>query len=362
MSRFTRASALFAAYFTLGVATWISAALSGYGLLSGSSTNSSQGQSSNAPNALGIGNLSAGLNNNLANYTTALPSWLSSYYNTINQPTGGFQAGANAAGVDYGNNAASAGQFGNALAGQYGPLINAGNSIYNAGMDPQGALYKSLLQQTTDSAGATNAMYGLGSSGAGAGVQNDAISNFLINWQNQQLGRQQTGLSGMEGAYGAGANALGGAQNFYGLMPQNDYMSGALPFQTAQSINAIPGQAASQLYGEQYNADVAPYLGASGMSGGSSSSSSQNPLMQQMLMSNALFTSGNNLYNSGGGTLGNYFGNLTGGSPSNTSNSSVFNPTTAFNPASVYGLNNNYGSPAAGETNWLNSLGSGGPP
>ena len=42
-------------------------------------------------------------------------------------------------------------------------------------------------------------MYGLGTSAAGAGLAGDASRNFNIDWQNQQLQRQDPGALG---AYG----------------------------------------------------------------------------------------------------------------------------------------------------------------
>ena len=73
-----------------------------------------------------------------------------------------------------------------------------------------------------------------------AGNENQALSNFDINWQNQQLGRQSQGLQGLESAYqGAGqqANQVGqnltGAMDFYGMAPQYLNASTSYPMQAA---------------------------------------------------------------------------------------------------------------------------------
>ena len=77
--------------------------------------------------------------------------------------------------------------------------MGAAQQVLNTGFDPQNALYDRQQQQTSDKANAINAMYGLGTSAAGAGLANDASRNFNIDWQNNQLARQVQAL----GAYGA---------------------------------------------------------------------------------------------------------------------------------------------------------------
>ena len=76
--------------------------------------------------------------------------------------------------------------------------MGAANQVLNTGFDPQNALYDRTAQQVGDRQNALNAMYGLGTSAAGAGLAGDASRNFNIDWQNQQLQRQISAL----GAYG----------------------------------------------------------------------------------------------------------------------------------------------------------------
>jgi len=89
-------------------------------------------------------------------------------------------------------------------------LSNAGTSILNAAVDPQQALYNTLQQQAQDQANATGSMYGISSSPYGAGVANEALQQFNIDWQNQQLQRQLQGIQGANAAY-SGANLVGQA-------------------------------------------------------------------------------------------------------------------------------------------------------
>jgi hypothetical protein len=153
----------------------------------------------------------------------------------------GFQLEANNASTGYGNLAARLG----AASGQE---FGAANQVYQTAFDPQSALYNRTAQQLQDQTGATNSMYGLGSSAAGAGVANQAMSNFNIDWQNQQLQRQLQGLQGAGQAYGqAGALGQAGAQS--------SLQAGQVPYQTAQQIAGAPGQLGGQ-YGQYLQSNV----------------------------------------------------------------------------------------------------------
>ena len=71
-------------------------------------------------------------------------------------------------------------------------LQGAGNSLLQQGFDPQAALFGRTQQQLLDQSNAANASAGLGSSPYGASVTSNALGNFDINWQNNQLQRQAT--------------------------------------------------------------------------------------------------------------------------------------------------------------------------
>ncbi|QTO49476.1 hypothetical protein [Burkholderia latens] len=153
----------------------------------------------------------------------------------------GYQNAANAAGTGYANASNALTGLGNLDLATQQQLLGAGRQVFNMGLDPQSALYDRTLNQLTQQTGVTNSMYGLGSSAAGAGVQNQALSNFNIDWQNNQLSRALQGLQGYTGAastagqYGqAGANALTQA-------PQYMLQSGQVPYQVAGSLAALPG-------------------------------------------------------------------------------------------------------------------------
>lgn len=148
-------------------------------------------------------------------------------YNLTQNPSGlqsyvpGYQAGANTSGA-YGTNTLAPMEA-NAAQSLYG----AGGNVLNTAFDPQLALYNKTAQQTQDQANAINAMYGLSSSPYGAGVANQAMTNFNIDWQNQQLQRQAQGIQSSGLAYG-GVGDLGQSAM------QTYLQAGATPYQAYQ--------------------------------------------------------------------------------------------------------------------------------
>jgi hypothetical protein len=102
------------------------------------------------------------------------------------------------------------------------PLQAGAQQLMQTGYDPRQQLYQRGMQQNREQSNAANAMYGLGSSPYGAGLAQQNMRNFDIDWQNQQLARQATALQGAGGAYGqAGGlgaqagNLFTGAGNLY---------------------------------------------------------------------------------------------------------------------------------------------------
>jgi hypothetical protein len=114
---------------------------------------------------------------------------------------GGLTGPANAA-YGSGQNALQAGQ------NTWDVLAPFASPALQAGFDPQQALYQRTLQQVQDQTNAQNAMSGVASTPYGASLANQANSHFNIDWQNQQLQRQQMGAQTAEGLLGAGTNAL----------------------------------------------------------------------------------------------------------------------------------------------------------
>jgi len=223
---------------------------------------------------------------------------------------GNYQRNADLAASQYYNLAPLLQQQSQNAYGTQQSLLQAGQNVYNMGLDPQNALYNRSVQQLQDQTGATNSMYGLGSSAAGAGVANQALGNFNIDWQNQQLQRAAQGLSAYTGAAGAagqygqyGTALAEAAPGYYLTAGQTPYNVGmqlaGAPLTSAQSIqsNIIPylnyGQGAQTV---PYNAQ-AQGAGAAGALAGQAISQGGSAL-------------GNAYQNAG--SWGNLFGGTTG--------------------------------------------------
>lgn len=99
-----------------------------------------------------------------------------------------------------------------ALSGAAGAALPAGQSVLNTAFDPQNALYARTAQQVADAQQAALAQSGVANTPYGAGVAGQNAANFNIDWQNNQLQRQLSGLSG----YDTNLSAVGGAQTTAG--------------------------------------------------------------------------------------------------------------------------------------------------
>ncbi len=141
----------------------------------------------------------------------------------FNNPyAGGLQAGANAAGPMLMQGGLNTFGSGNAL-------FAGSSALMNQAFDPQQALYNRTAQQVQDQTRVGLEARGVDSTPYGAGVEGQTMSNFNIDWQNQQLQRMLQGLGGAGQGYGQ-ASALqqqGGQQ----------YAQGAgMPYQAFQGI------------------------------------------------------------------------------------------------------------------------------
>lgn len=99
----------------------------------------------------------------------------------------------------YGNNLANSGQ----------DLGTQALGAWQAGQDPQNALFAKQFQQQQDQSNAVNAMSGVASTPYGAALTTQGNQNFDLNWQNQQLQRENTAANTASTLLGAGGNAIG---------------------------------------------------------------------------------------------------------------------------------------------------------
>lgn len=185
-------------------------------------------------------------------------------------------------------------------------LYGGGNAVMNTAFDPQHALYDRTRDQLVDQTRSAEYARGIQMSPAGANVEANALGNFNIDWQNQQLARQSQGLQAAQGAYGAGqgmnnsftnnlsgletsknqnySNLASGAANMAGNWNQSmgntansfanatarDYMAqadlGGQAVQQQWNGGAMPYNANQTMYGnrnqalQNYWGNVSPYL------------------------------------------------------------------------------------------------------
>ena len=180
------------------------------------------------------------LGNNTANTTTlqnnAAPSALSVYQNALNNPGANALAqGAQTAGNMYtnaGNSGYAAGTTANNSANQ---LYGQANQVAQMGMDPQSTLYNQQLSAATNSANAQNAANGITGPWA-AGTTNQATQNFNSNWQNQQLTRALSALSGAGTADTQAGSLATQGNTLQGTGASQLYQGAGLPYNAAQTI------------------------------------------------------------------------------------------------------------------------------
>lgn len=203
--------------------------------------------------------------------TQTVPTIEAAGWGQVNNPYQGMAQGAANAAGQYGTGTLSP-QMTSGATSLFG-LGNTGSPygarILQTGFDPQNSLYNSTVQHVTDQSNAINSMYGLGSSPAGAGLTQNTIANFNMDWQNQQLQRQAEAAQGYGNIVSGVGQAYSGGANL-GVAGQSELVSsGALPYNTYNTgqgniINALNSvssgaQNAFGLTGNELNA-LAAYL------------------------------------------------------------------------------------------------------
>jgi hypothetical protein len=259
-------------------------------------------------------------------YSQLAPYFQQLFQSGINSPqAGGYQQAANTAGGQYG-------QVGNMNMGNAGALSAAGlgaipaaYSTFNMAFDPQSALYNQMLQKTNDQANVSNAQYGLTGQQAAGNVQ-QADTNFNIDWQNQQLQRALSGLSGLDKSLGATAGTLTQAGNIGSAGAGATEQAGSVPYGAQQSMlgnqNTALNSYLASLYGPTTGAqstigDILQYLGY-----GNSAAQTSSNIGAQNLANNSAGAAG---LAGLGGQFGALAGNLFGGgsNPSQVSSSGI---------------------------------------
>jgi hypothetical protein len=157
--------------------------------------------------------------------------------NIMNDPS---MAGYGAAAQQAGGMAGQAGQgafgAGGALNQQILAALPQFQQILQQGTDPQSALYDRTLAQTRDQMGAGLSSQGLTGSGVGGAIEGQGLSNFNIDWQNQQLSRALSAMQGFGGAIGQAGQGLQAGAGLQGTGIQEALGAGQIPWQANQNI------------------------------------------------------------------------------------------------------------------------------
>jgi hypothetical protein len=182
----------------------------------------------------GIGNLQGTYDPVAGNIVGGATTAANNLYN--NPYAGMFQQGAGtAAGMGQGA-ALGAYGLGQGLIGAGTGLFQPANAVMSSAFDPQSALYARTVQQLQDQTRAGQEARGIAMTPYGAGLENQAMSNFNIDWQNQQLQRQISGLGAGVGAYGAGSQIAGAGAGLMAGAPGQYLNASAMPYNAFQNI------------------------------------------------------------------------------------------------------------------------------
>lgn len=149
-----------------------------------------------------------------------------------NQMIGGAQNAASM-GASAANNTMGLGGF---LANMGQSLTPWAGSILNQGFDPQNALRDRTQHQLQEQTRAGQAARGLGNSPFGAGLENKAMSDFNIDWQNNLLNRMTTGAQGAGLLLDQAGRDITGGASLMGQAPGMMSQSSMLPYQAFNTI------------------------------------------------------------------------------------------------------------------------------
>lgn len=266
-----------------------------------------------ANNALGL--IQQSLGQNIP--ADILPLYQQIVGGLINNPgAGGAMQGANiASGLGMGA-AGQAAQSGANLTGMaQGAMPNVG-ALFQQGFDPQQALYGRTLHNVTEQTRAGSEARGINSTPYGAGVENKALSDFNIDWQNQQLQRMLASSSGAGSLMGNITNTTGAGQTLSNMAPTLAMQSGMYPYSTFNQIGADQLSGLGALSNAGLTAQTIPnqaisqylqYLGIGNQANSVSNQTAQTGLNQANMGFQQSQITGNQLGQSMAG-LGNAFG------------------------------------------------------
>lgn len=171
---------------------------------------------------------------------TANPQLNAAYQNLLGIDTSGLIGAGEQAGQQFGGLADLAQLYGGQLGQQANQQFSAGQDIYNLARDPNNQLHDRMQQQVVDANRSGQSARGIGMSPYGAGLENQAVSNFNMDWQNNLLNRASTGINSMDQANYLGGMDLGNSMASFGQAPGYTMSAGQAPIQAQQTAYGLP--------------------------------------------------------------------------------------------------------------------------
>lgn len=283
----------------------------------------------------------SGINSNNP-YAALNPQYAGVLSGTLNNP---YAAPAQTAANASGGQLATTGQQGaagaTALNNGAMSLLPYVSSVANTAMDPQSQLYNQTKQNVLDQANVGNAQAGLSNSPYGAGVTNQANTNFNIDWQNNQLARQTAGLQSAGSAINQVGTGLTTGQNLGTAAAGATQQAGAVPLSTYNTNlsnvqSGLNNYSGSVVAGNQNTqtavSDLMQYLGLGAQQSNSQANATQQTYADQLSSANSTNQGITSLVNSVLGGLGGIAGGASSGYNS-ASGSNFLNSTGFVNSA-----------------------------
>jgi hypothetical protein len=161
----------------------------------------------------------------------------------------------------YGYNPQATVDYGNQWSAQAPQMFNYANQVMQEGFDPQNEYYDRSASRLQNQMRASQGARGVTMTPYGAGLENEGMSNFNIDWRNQELARQSQAANSASQLWNQGGQAIQGGQQLASSVPQNIAgYAGAL--QQLGANATAPQQWAAQQYGNMFGQGTAAQQGA----------------------------------------------------------------------------------------------------
>jgi hypothetical protein len=208
----------------------------------------------NMPNMGGAANSAFSGIGGLDQYTNmasgVMPNATNTFSNMYNNPNAGTLMSGAFTGQGLGEaSALNAWAGGNSLVGAGINALPYAQTIANTAMDPQSALYNRTVQQTQDQTRAGLEARGINMTPYGGGVEGQTMSNFNIDWQNNQLQRQALGAQGISSLLSGAGGAINTGAGVANTAPSQFVQAAGMPYSTSMGIYGDQNTAINQLLG-----------------------------------------------------------------------------------------------------------------